>query len=253
MNRLTRHVPGIASLALVLVVALVALAAPLAAQEGTTVPAEYPVNTITVSGVGSAAGRPDIANLEMGVDMSGGDIAAVFSEVNTTIEQVIAAVVAAGVASEDIRTTGLDIFTEGPYGALDPQAAQERVYRVSNRVRVTVRDTAAVSAVINAAVEAGANNLFGLTFGIDNRAALETQARAAAMEDARARAAELAALSGATLGEVIVVQENSGFFGPFDALRNLGNQGLGGGDGATIEPGGLSVTVQLQVSFRMVR
>lgn len=249
MNRFQRTPLGI-TLLLVLV-ALAALAAPLAAQEAAPMPSDFPTNTITVTGMGTVLGRPDIANLELGVEISGPDVAATFTEVNTTIDAVIAAVVAAGVAAEDIQTTGLDIFTEGMFGPMDGQTAQERTYRVSNRIRVTVRDIAAVGAVVNAAVSAGANSLFGLTFGIDDRATLESQARAAAMEDARARATELAALAGGTLGEVIIIDDGTGdYFTGYAAMSNRA-EGLGGG--ASIEPGSLSVSASLRVTFRLLR
>lgn len=229
------------------------------AQEGTPeppAPGNFPANTITVTGTGTSAGTPDVANLEVGAEIINSDIAAAFQQANQTIDAVIAAVTEAGVAPEDIRTTGLDIFTDQPFPGPMPTDAQstqatERTYRVSNRIRVIVRDISILESVIDAAVNAGANNIFGLSFGIENRADLESQAREAAMDDARQRAEQLAQLAGAQLGEVIVISENTGGgFGPFNDLYNA-SVPMGGG--ATIEPGSLSVSVQLQVTFRIIR
>jgi uncharacterized protein len=187
------------------------------------------------------------------VSLVDANLANAFSQANSTIDQVIAAVQEAGVAPEDIRTTGLDIYNEQPPYMGEPNAAPPApMYRVNNRIRITIRDIAQVEQVIDAAVNAGANNIFGLTFGFNDRSGLESEARASAMEDARARAQQLADLAGAQLGEIVIVNETpNGFVGPFDELANRAS-GMGGG-GATIEPGSLSVTVQLQVTFRLVR
>lgn len=234
-----------------LLIALMAVVVgPAAAQEDLP-----PMDTITVVGTGSASGAPDIANLEIGVEIRNEDIAVAFSDTNATIDRVINAMVEAGVAREDIRTTGLNIYRdmygmpmEGGMGNGTP------VYVVSNNVRVTIREIDNVADVINAAVSAGANNVYGLTFGIDDRQSLESEARADAVADARARAEELASLAGAQLGDVIIISEYSGGFSPFDVM-NLSNARMEGGlgGGASIEPGQLSVTVQIQVTFRMNR
>lgn len=235
---------------LALVVALMALfVMPAAAQEDSS------MDTITVTGTGSAAGAPDIATLELGVEIRNADIATAFSETNTTIDGVITALVEAGVAREDIRTTGLNIYRD-MYGApmmngTEMATAENGVYVVSNNIRITIRDTANVANAINAAVSSGATNIYGLNFGIDDRATLETQARADAVADARARAEELAALAGAELGDITIITEYSGNFSPFD-VSNMYNARLESG-GASIEPGQLSVTVQVQVTFRINR
>src|SRR5690606_543808 len=142
---------------------------------------------ITVTGSGNASGAPDIANLEIGVETSDPSVTVAFEQANTTIEAIINALVEAGVAREDIRTVGLNIFQDRFPMPMEPMTstmgaeAVQPVYRVNNQVRVTVRDIANVAAVINAAVEAGANNIYGLNFGIDNRDALENDARADAL------------------------------------------------------------------------
>jgi uncharacterized protein YggE len=235
---------------IVILIALVALAGvPAMAQDDSGV--DYPINTITVTGSGSAAGSPDIANMEIGVETADPDVSAAFNQTNATIQSVIDALVEIGVAREDIRTTGLNIYQDRP-GGPDPMLSEaSATYRVSNQVRVTIRDISLVSDAINAAVGAGANNIYGLQFGIDNQDALEADARADAISNARERAQQYADLIGAELGDVVVINENfGGGFGAFD-VANF-STGFGGG-GAPIEPGQLSVSVQVQVTFAINR
>jgi uncharacterized protein YggE len=238
---------------------------PAAAQdEPTPVQPNYPLNTITVTGTGSALGTPDVANLFIGVEIYDSDLSAAFSESNNRIDNIINAVMEAGVAREDIRTTGLNVFIDrsGPPMPVDSAASsanaagepsgQPQNYVVSNQIRLTIRDTDLVADVINAAVEAGANNIFGLEFGIDNRDELESEARTEAMADARARAEELAEIAGVSLGQVVVINEGGGGFAPFAFDAAMSQAGMGGG-GAVIEPGQLSVSMQVQVTYAIER
>jgi uncharacterized protein len=61
--------------------------------------------------------------------------------------------------------------------------------------------------VLDAAVAAGANNVWGVDFGLDKTDALEAQAREKAVADARARAQTLAKLQGVSLGGVVSLSE----------------------------------------------
>ncbi|MFW5691713.1 MAG: SIMPL domain-containing protein [Chloroflexota bacterium] len=240
--------------ALLTAVMLAVFALPAAAQEGSS--DSYPVNTITVVGSGSASGAPDIATIEIGVETMNPDIAVAFEDTNTTIDQIITTLVDAGIAREDIRTVSLNVYQDrsGVPGPMEsgPAGQQQSVnYVVSNQIRVVVRDINNVADVVNTAVSAGATNIYGLNFGIDDTDALESEARSAAIEDARARASELAELAGVTLGDIVIINEaGGGNFGPMDA-RSLPMAEAGFGGGAAIEPGQLSVAVQLQVTFRI--
>lgn len=244
------------SIIVLLAVLLVIAVTPTLAQDDG--PA-YPIDTITVVGSGSAAGTPDIATIEIGVESRDSDLGVAFSEVNATIDGVIDALVAAGVAEEDIRTVSLNVYQERPmdpassgFGPEQSQPSGEVMFVVNNIVRVTVRDIDGVAEAINAAVAAGATNIFGLNFGISDRDALESEAREEAMANARARAEQLAALAGVSLGDVVVIDESFGGSSPFD-LSNLAMARSEGFGGASIEPGQLSVTTQVRVTYRINR
>lgn len=236
------------SITFIMIVGLLLLAVvPSLAQESTA------PNTITVMGLGSASGAPDIANLEIGVETTNSDLATAYAQTNERIDAVIRALVEAGVAREDIRTVGLNVYQDR-YGGPNPQMSENGeptpVYIVSNNIRVTVRDIANVPTVLNAAIDAGANNIYGLNFGIEDTDALASEARAAALQDARQKAQELAGLAEVELGGIVSIVETTGGFDPYNQFA-MESAGLGGGGGASVEPGQLSVNVQLQVTFRI--
>ena len=240
MNRL-RNLKLPLVLALLVSIGLIALPALAQTPTPTT-----PTNSLTVSGIGQASGSPDIAYVQLGVQISNSDVIAGFAEANERMQAVLDALREQGVAPEDLQTTGLFIYQDTIYDPQTGMPGENSLYRIGNSVNVTVRDVTQVSEIINTGVSAGANNINGLTFGIDDRASLEQSARAAAVEDARNRASELAALMGVTLGDpIIVVEGNSDgqFPIPYDRMESA----MGGG--VPVETGQQTISMVVRVTF----
>ena len=215
------------------------------AQQGTGFP---PTNTITVNGFGTAYGEPDVAYVELGVEQVEESLATAFTDTANTMNAIIEALVEAGIAREDIQTTGVNVFPEDRW---DPQTGTStgRVYRVRNTARVTVREIAQIESVITTAVEAGANTIYNLNFGIADPTQLEQDARVNAVEDARTRAERLAEALGVTVGEPVIISEVLQGGGiPFARFEGMGGAGM---DLASqpVSPGQLSVNVQVQITF----
>ncbi len=225
-----------------------AQAAPLR-QEGTD------QRTITVTGYGFAYGVPDVVRVGLGVESVNTDIADAMNEVNERMDAVIDVLVEGGVEREDIRTEYFQISQDysfsGPMPAEGDMAAaqQGRPYRVSTTVRVTVRNPEVVGDLLADAVNAGANLVNYIEFDIADRTALESEARASAVEDARARADELAGLLGLTVGEPLQVLEGPDVM----PLTNRMFAGMGGGaaDSASISQGTLSVSMSVTITFAL--
>jgi uncharacterized protein YggE len=229
--------------------ALAIAALPAFAQGETVVPSPaYPENTITVTGYGSVSGAPDIATVDVGVDVFNTTVSDAFTEANATVQAIIDALTAIGIAPEDIQTTNLSVFSTSRFNS--ETSSDEQGFNVTNTVHVIVRDVSQVEAVIDAAINAGATNLYGLNFAIQDRAALETQARQAAIQDAAARAAEYADLINADLGDVIVVVESQ-----LGGVSPLAFSGRGGdmASSAVVSPGQTDVQIQVSVTYRIAR
>ena len=160
---------------------------------------------ITVTGSGTVYGEPDIAILDLGIDILNRDLAAATDEANQTIEQVRQALTDAGVEARDIRTAYLNVYREENYD--NPDAAPR--YRVSNTLNVTVRDVSQAGSLLAAGLEAGANSVGGIRYTFDDPAALESQARDLAVQAAREKAEQFAELAGVTLGSVVMVTDAS--------------------------------------------
>jgi uncharacterized protein len=204
--------------------------------------------TITVVGEGKVTLEPDIARVTIGVETVTDTVKDASDQNRAAVEAVLAALVEQGIAEEDIQTSGFSIFAErfGPEG---PLAEGDVRYRVSNNVMVTIRDLDSVGTILDAAIEAGANNIYGVEFALDDPNVAESDARAAAIADAQAKAEELAQLTGLPLGEVISVSEIIGAGGGFFAGNFAEQARAFGGGGTPITPGQLDLVMQLQVIY----
>jgi uncharacterized protein YggE len=106
-----------------------------------------------------------------------------------------------------------------------------------------------VSNVLDEALKAGANTVGGVSFSVSDPATMESEARAKALANARARAADLAREASVGVGEILVISEVIGQQ-PIPMMeRAVAAQDMGGG--AAIQPGELETNVQVQVTFAM--
>jgi uncharacterized protein YggE len=240
--------------ALAFAVACTAAGAPLSAvaggQGGTSNAsgvAQVGVTTgrgITVVGVGKASGTPDVAHITIGVDTDSDSVQNAVESSRDRMTALLEALKAAGIADSDIRTTNYSVYTQQQ--PIEGRATFTLTYRVSNQVDVTVRDVDTLGDVLDQAVAAGANNIYGVSFSVEDTSKLEADARTKAIADAKARATSLAQLAGVEVGEVVSISEVIG--GGVQPLYRDAAMGMGGG-GTPIQPGELSVDMSVQVTF----
>lgn len=203
--------------------------------------------TITVVGEGKVNIRPDIARTNIGVEVVRNTVQEASAENKATLDAVLEALMAQGIDEKDIQTTGFSVYAER-YGPEGPLAESDVRYRVSNNVNVKIRDLDSVGAVLDAAIEAGANNIYGVEFALDDISDAQSQARAKAVDNSAAKAQELADLSGVTLGPIVSLSEIIGSSGGF--YSGVASQfGLGGGGGTPVSPGELEITYQIQAVY----
>jgi uncharacterized protein YggE len=157
-----------------------------------------------------------------------------------------------GVAAEDIETSYYNLYVDRPYGPQGP--AEEPQYQVSNTMQVTVRNPEQLTELLGVAIEAGANNINSIEFRLSDPVELRSEARAKAVTDAEARAAELAELNGLAIGPVVSVSEviDSGAYFVSEQLQSTA-VGLGGGGAGPISPGDVTVSAQLQIVYGMLQ
>ena len=202
--------------------------------------------SVTVVGEGAVNIEPDVATARIGVVVLRATVKEASSEANATMQEVKAALLAQDIEEKDIRTRHYNIYAEryGPEGLLQEDQVQ---YHVNSTVDVTIRDLDNIGGVLDAAIEAGANDIGNIRFSLENPSAVESEARAMAVADARAKAEELAALIGAAVGEATEISEiighGGGFFGNSFSEMALADSAFSIGE--------LTLAMQLQITYKL--
>ena len=207
-------------------------------------------NSITVTGFGEASGDPDVAYIEMGFSARERDISTGLAAANDSLNSIKEALMQAGIDEKDIQTSGFGVYPEDVYDPDSGRPTGERFYNIQNNIRVTVRDVDGAGEIIEAGLEAGANQVYNLSFGVENTSALEQEARNLAVEDAQARAEALAEKLGVEVGDVITITDGSGYVNPYPGY---GFGGGGAAEAASVSPGQFSYQGTVNVTYAIVR
>jgi uncharacterized protein YggE len=212
---------------------------------------ENAIDTITVTGLGKARANPDQATVSVGVNVSNENITLAVKESNDTIARITQTVKELGVEEDDIQTTNFNIWVEEQWDPETGQRKEEKLYRVDSTIQINVNDVEKIGEILEASIASGANNIYGLNFGIQDPSSLAAEARVGALDDARQRAEQIAQELGVTLGEVQSAMEISG--GSIMPFFESAGYGIGGGGEPPISEGSMTVTVSVQVTFKISR
>lgn len=225
---------------------LAAPAAPLAAAE-IQIPVTGPVVELTVTE--SVKAKPDIATIGTGVTTLAPTAVEAMRRNAEQMSGVIDRIKSLGIAEDDIQTAGISLFAQYDYDQ-QLQRPTFRGYQASNRVSVILRDIENAGPVLDALVAAGATDINGPDFALeDNKGAL-AQARKAAIAQAAAQAREYAVASGYT--GVRLLEINETVFAPppmpYAARAEVQNAAV---KVTPVEPGLVSNAVTVTVKYEM--
>ncbi len=202
-----------------------------------------PVTGIEVSGIGTAAMRPDIARVVIAVSIRQDTVTEASERSRSLSSAILDELTAAGVDKSDVSTVNYSIHPDYDY----PDGRQRLLgYRVTNEIQVTIRDLTAVGSTIDRAVAAAGDTatVNRLAFEIEDERQARDRAREVAWADALERAEQLATLSGRPLGLVTSIVESPGG-GPAPRLMAASVAE----DSTPIESGTTTLTVRLQARF----
>ncbi|MCX6792368.1 MAG: SIMPL domain-containing protein, partial [Candidatus Gottesmanbacteria bacterium] len=164
-------------------------------------------DTFSVTGEGKVSVPPDIAIISAGVQAQGNTVKIAQDQLNKNINAVSAAVKAAGVDAKDVQTAGYNINPMYDYNAATPRITG---YEASSSLTIKVRAIDTANTVIDAATAAGANQIGGITFDVDDKTTAQNQAREKAVTDAKSKAENAARIAGFSLGKIINYSEDFG-------------------------------------------
>lgn len=224
----------------------------------------------------SAEGRsnrvPDLAVFSAGVVTHGATAAEALGNNSRQMDRVVAALKRSGIADRDIQTSAISLSPRWN----NPEAEAQRIaretrqpyvppteppriigYEARNSVQVRVRRLGEMGQIIDTLVAAGANEVNGPSFTLDDQKAALDEARTEAVALGQERAELYARAAGMRVVRLLSISEGGGYY-PVQQIFVTG-AARGGGPPppppppAPVSPGELTLGMSLSMQFEIAR
>ncbi|MDD5606697.1 MAG: SIMPL domain-containing protein [Candidatus Pacebacteria bacterium] len=208
------------------------------------------LRTITVTGEGKVYVVPDTASISFAIVTQDKTTETALSQNNEKADKVINYLKEQGIASEDIQTTGFNVY---PVYKRDPDFMSREIdyYEVTNRIAVELKDLEKANTVIDGAIRAGANRVDSLQFLVSNEDELKKEAREKAVEQAQEKAQEITLALGVKLGRIMGFSETRDYYLPLRAEKEMMAADLDTAYEVPLEPGENEIIVNVTINYEI--
>lgn len=214
-------------------------------------PQNYP-EQITVSGTGKFFAKPDVALVSLGVHSESAKSQDAVNQGNKIMAGIIKAIKESGVDEKDAQTTAYNLMPNYDYTEM---GRVFRGYSLDQRVNVKIRDFSKISEVLDKAVANGANDVGDLRFTLDDPETAKAEARAKAIEQAKAKAESIFTQSGLKIGKLVNIYEDAGTcgYGGCPSMPPIGGMEImrDASVAPQIESGQLEFTVNVSLVYQV--
>ena len=220
---------------------------------GTNLAAAAEPNTIAVSGMAEQEVAPDMAYIDVGINVRADDAETARTQEAQIASQIRRALLGLAITDNDLQNTSYYLYQEYKVDRNGVRTADK--YVLDSSIKVTVKDLDKLSQVIDNVVEAGATNISNITYALSTQTMIQRQLLATAVENARDKAAVVANAGSRTLGNMLSADINSFDGGTIVAygankLRsttNLAEDGVA----TKLSPGKIKLNARVQVVFSL--
>lgn len=230
--------------------AVAAMASPAVAAE-VQIASEGPVVELTVNEVVRAA--PDVAQVGAGVTTRASTAQEAMRLNAQQMDRLIEKLRALGIDRKDIQTANFSLNAQYQYNN-EGRQPDFVGYDVSNQLTVKLRNLKRAGEVLDALVGAGANNIYGPNFMLENDTAAKQGARDAAFRRGKSMAEDYARMAGYSGVRLLEVSESFQSYGPMPMAEGAIAVTTVSADAKTqIEPGQVGTGVTVTVKYEMTR
>ncbi|MDH5271697.1 MAG: SIMPL domain-containing protein [Gammaproteobacteria bacterium] len=229
------------------------MAASMLASAGVATAAEVPLRLVSVTGSGEVKAQPDMAYVTLGVEARRPTLAEARTEVNATVERIMALTRELKIEPKFVDSTRLQVQPDYRW---DEKASQQVLlgYVVSRQVDVELHDLDRLGTLLEKSVSAGVNQVGGARLDSSRRKELERAALTQAVDDARLNADALASAAGAKLGPVQSLNTTGMMPVPMYAERAMTVAAAPKADGAaeSYQPSEMKFTANVSAQFELL-
>lgn len=187
-----------------------AIAATCFAAQLTPTFADDRVATMSLSGVGEVAATPDMAILTSGVITQAKTAREALTANNQAMANLMETLTGMNVDPKDIQTSNFSVQPEFTYNNNNNNSRRIVGYTVSNNVTVRVRELENLGQLLDGFVSVGANQIYNVSFAVQDPTEYYAAARKAAVADALEKANLYADAAGIKLGPIMSISESGG-------------------------------------------
>lgn len=220
---------------------------------GTNLAAAAEPNTIAVSGMAEQEVAPDMAYIDVGINVRADDAETARNQEAQIASQIRRALLGLAITDNDLQNTSYYLYQEYKVDRNGVRTADK--YVLDSSIKVTVKDLDKLSQVIDNVVEAGATNISNITYALSTQNIIQRQLLATAVENARDKAAVVANAGSRTLGNMLSADINSfdgGTIVAYGANKLRSTTNLAEDGAATkLSPGKIKLNARVQVVFSL--
>ena len=207
--------------------------------------------TISLVASGVIKTTPDMVEIATGVTSEAPSARAALDKNTQAMTKVIETLKGEGIEPKDIQTANFSvgpIYEQRPYEGSEGKAPIVVGYRVTNQVRITLRDTGKLGAILDKMVSLGANQIDSIEFGVSEPEALKDEARKLALKNVTDNAKLYAEAAGVGLGPILSITEEESSYQPRFAAAAAQMESA---KAVPIEAGTAAVEVRVRVSWEI--
>lgn len=212
---------------------------------------------------------PDEASITVATQAKAATATAAVAANKVKTEKLLAAIRSSGIRERDIQTQGIQLQPDYRWDPPSPggQGRQTLVgYMANNSVQIKTRNIDKLTSLLDVLTIAGADSVYGPSFGISDTAPLKREARIRALARGEAEATEYARNSGYKSVRLLSVEEGTSYRGTDVLVTATGISPVAPppppppppgaperDSGGIVAPGQLETAVTLNLLYRMER
>ncbi|MFP6723318.1 MAG: SIMPL domain-containing protein [Candidatus Poribacteria bacterium] len=202
---------------------------------------------IRVSGTGIVKASPDIIHASIGVQTFDEKAKTAVDINNEKINAIFSALTEKGVSKTDFETVSFNIYPQRDFRRDPPN--QIVGFQVNNTISVTIRNLNHVGEILQATIQAGANNISGINFTVEDVVKVREKARVEAVKDAKQKAESMAETLGVKVGKVISLNETGGNYPP--VVRREYDVTMADAEVPIQTPSELEISITVEIIFEI--
>lgn len=212
-------------------------------------------NSITVNGEGKASVTPDMLVINLSVSELADTTEKAQAQSNEKVTKVMDVLSGYSIPKANIQTTNVNVYPE--YDRSDASGRKLLGYRAQNSmtIQITGENFGDIgSKVVTDISTIGGVNVDNTYFDLKDKNAALAAGREKALQDATAKAEQLAKASGRKLGKVLNITDNT-YYNPtpiyYAKAEGMGGVAMDTAASSSFSPGQTEVTVSVNVVYRI--